>query len=34
MYAMVVGKNGTKLHLTEARGDAGQNPFGMPDRGH
>jgi len=34
MYAMVVGKNGAKVHLTEAKGDAGQSPFSMTARGH
>ncbi len=34
MYAMVVDKNGAKLHLTEATGDPGPNPFNMPGRGH
>ena len=33
MYAMVVDKNGAKVHLTEAHGDPGQNPFNMTDRG-
>ena len=33
MYAMVIGKDGAKVHLTEASGPAGQNPFSMPGRG-
>jgi uncharacterized protein (TIGR03435 family) len=33
MYALVVGKDGAKVHLTEARGDPGQNPFNMTNRG-
>jgi uncharacterized protein (TIGR03435 family) len=34
LYAMVVGKNGARLHLSEASGDPGQNPFSMTARGH
>ncbi len=33
MYALVVAKNGLKVHLTEASGSMNQNPFSMPGRG-
>jgi len=33
LYAMVVDKNGAKVHLTEAHGDPSQNPFNMTDSG-
>ena len=36
MYAMVVGKGGAKVHLTEAVGSpvSARNPFSMTQRGH
>jgi uncharacterized protein (TIGR03435 family) len=33
MYAMVVAKSGSKIRLTEAGDNMGQNPFSMPGRG-
>ncbi|MGB9456163.1 MAG: TIGR03435 family protein [Bryobacteraceae bacterium] len=33
MYALVVAKNGLKVHLTEASGSMNQNPFSMPGQG-
>jgi uncharacterized protein (TIGR03435 family) len=34
LYAMVVDRNGPKVALSETPDSVGQNPFGMPGRGH
>lgn len=33
-YALVVDKNGPKVHIAEASGPFGQNPFAMTAKGH